>query len=84
MLLIKRDECSHEPKQLVGEERVERAVVDTHGLAIDDVDGGESCLVEVPDEVTLRQRASSSAGPGRWMGEHLRRELIVDGQIGNT
>ena len=55
---------AHEVEQLVGEEWVERAVLDVEWLAIEDLDGPEAGLLEVADEGTLRQGPGGSAGPG--------------------
>jgi hypothetical protein len=83
-LWLGRDQCSHELDQRGGEERGEGEVVDGDGLAVVHVDVPEACLLEVVDEVTLRQGAGYSPGPGCGMREDLGRELLVsDGQVGD-
>ena len=59
VLPVAWDERAHKVDQLVGEEWVERAVVDVEWLAIEDLDGPEAGFLEVADEGTLRQGAGS-------------------------
>jgi len=84
VLSLRRDEGAHEGEHFGGEERVEGAVVDAHGCALDDLDLGEAGSLEFVDEVTLRQGAGHSAGPGGGVGEDLGWELFLrDGQVGD-
>jgi hypothetical protein len=79
------DERAHEVEQLVGEERVERAVVDGEWSAIEDLDSVEAGLFQVADEGTLRQGAGRSARPGRRMREHFGGEFfLLDGEVGDA
>jgi hypothetical protein len=83
-LLLGRDEGAHEVEHVGGEEGVEGAVVDAHGRALEDLDLGEAGAFEFGDEVTLRQGAGHSAGPGGGVGEDLGWELFLgDGEVGD-
>lgn len=73
---FRRDDVAHDREQLVREERVESAVVDSHRRTLQDLDLDEPRPLELLDEVTLRQGAGDSAGPGRRVGEDFRRELL--------
>ena len=83
-LVLGWDEGAHEVEHVGGEEGVEGAVVDAHRRAFADLDLGEAGPFEFCDEVTLRQGAGHSPGPGGGMAEDLRRELLVgDGEVGD-
>jgi hypothetical protein len=84
-LLFGWDEGAHEREQLVGEERVEGAAVDVERLAVEDRYRAAAGSVEVADEGTLRQGASSSPGPRGRMGQNLGREfLLVHGEVSDA
>ena len=84
LLSLRRDEGAHQSEDVGREERVESAVVDAHRRAFEDLDLGETGPFEFYDEVTLRQRAGHSAGPGGGMGEDLGWELFLgDGEVGD-
>jgi hypothetical protein len=84
LLLLGRDEGAHQVEHVGGEEGVEGAVVDAHGGALEDLDRGEAGPLEFGDEVTLRQGAGHSAGPGGGVGEDLGWELFFgDGEVGD-
>jgi hypothetical protein len=52
------------------------------GCALENFEFGEAGPLEFGDEVTLRQRAGHSAGPGDGVGEDLGWELFLgDGQV---
>lgn len=82
VLLLGRDEGAHEVEHVGGEEGIEAAVVNAHGGALDNLDFGEAGPFEFGDEVTLRQGAGHSAGPGGRVGEDLGWELFLgDGEV---
>ena len=82
LLFLPGDQSSHQRKQLVAEERIQRAVVDAHRLALEHLDLGEPGAFELRDEVTLRQCPRQSAGPCGRMGKDFRGELVlVDGEV---
>src|SRR5262249_6034980 len=78
-LPLGRDQRSHHLDQLGREDWVEREVVDGYRFALVHLDVPEACLLEFVDEVTLRQGAGYSAGPGSG-GREL---LVPDGQVGD-
>ena len=77
MLAFGRDQRSHELDQFGRKEWVEREVVDRDRFAVVDRDLLEFRLLEFVDEVTLRQRARYSAGPGGGVQEDLGRKFLV-------
>ena len=81
-LVIGRDEASHQLDQFARKERIEREVVDRDRLSMVHDDLAETRLLDFLDEVTLRQSAGYSTGPGCRVQHDLGRELLVpDGQI---
>ena len=81
-LALARNQHSHHLDQLGREEWVEREVVDGERFALVHLDLPKARLLEFLDEVTLRQGAGYSAGPGRGMPQDLGRELLVaDGKV---
>jgi hypothetical protein len=83
LLSLGWDEGAHEVEHVGGEEGVEGAVVDAHRCALEDLDLAEAGPLEFGDEVTLRQGAGHSAGPGGGVREDLGWELFLcDGEVG--
>jgi hypothetical protein len=84
VLAVWRDERSHQLDQLTREEWVEREVVDGDRFAVVHLELPEFRLLEFLDEVTLRQGAGHSAGPGRRVQKDLGRKFLVpDREVGN-
>jgi hypothetical protein len=77
MLAAGRDQRSHELNQFGREEWVKREVVDRDRFTVVDFDLPEFRLLELVDEVTLRQGARYSAGPRGGVQEDLGRQLLV-------
>lgn len=83
-LCLGRDVPAHEGEQVGGEERVEGEVVDAEGLPSVDADVAKACPLEFRDEVTLRQGAGHSTGPGGRVREDLGRKLVLlHGDVGD-
>lgn len=74
VLLVRRDEATHQGNQIFIEERIEGTVGDTPGPPVHDLDALEPGGTEFLDEVTLRQGARHSAGPRGRVRHHLRRQ----------
>jgi hypothetical protein len=83
-VLLVRNELAHERDQLLREQRVLRDVVDAERDAVVEDDVGESRLLDLLGEVTLRQGARNSAGPRRLAGQHLWRQIVLHREIGDA
>lgn len=80
-----RDQGAHGGEELLGEERVEGTVLDSHRQPLAHLDLDESGSLQLPDEVTLRQRAGDSPGPGCGMSEDLGGKVrVLEGHVGHT
>jgi hypothetical protein len=77
VLALGRDQRPHQLDQLGREKWIEREVVDRDPFAVVHLDLSKSRLLELLDEVTLRQGAGHSAGPGGRVKENLGRQLLV-------
>jgi hypothetical protein len=83
-LPLLRNQHPHQLDQLWCEERIERKVVDGNVLSVAHGDLAESRLLDLLDEVTLRQGAGYSAGPRRRVQHDLGWKLFIpDRQVGN-
>ena len=83
-MLLAGDELAHERDQLPREQRVLLDVVDAERDAVVDDDVGESRLLDLLGEVTLRQGARNSAGPRRLAGQHLWRQIVLHREVGDA
>ena len=84
VLAFGRDERPHQFDQVGRKEWIEREVADGDWFAVVHLELSEPSFLEFLDEVTLRQGAGHSTGPGGGMEENLGRELLVtDGQVGD-
>lgn len=76
------DEATHELDQVVVEQGVVRGLIDAERDSFDDLDVAEADSFQFRDEDTLRQGSRYSAGPGRRVYQHLRRQIsLVDGEV---
>ena len=82
VLVVGRDRSPHDLDQLGREQRVLRRVIDPVRLVTADPDVNETRSLELLGEDTLRQGTRHSAGPRALVVGHLRRQLALDGEIG--
>jgi hypothetical protein len=82
--LLAGNELAHERDQLLREQWVLRDIVDAKRYAVVEDDVGESRLLDLLGEVTLRQGARNSAGPRRLAAQDLWRRIVLHREIGDA
>ena len=74
---------AHDLDELGGEEGIRCYLVNTVGRVAEDLKVGETYLLNLPGEDTLRHGAANSTGPGGVTRRQLRRQLFLQHQVSN-
>ena len=80
---LRRDGPAHQIEELGGEQGVVPQIVDAEPLLVRDRDLREARFAQPLGEDTLRHRTGNSAGPGLWIDDHFRGQVLLDDDVGD-